>query len=238
MTPHVTCVCLTADRQEYTDRAVKNFLAQTYPERSLVIWDTGEKPYCLPRDIDDIVGQPLTDIVVKREKPLMTIGALRNEANEIAIEIESDIIAHWDSDDYSHPLRLAWQVAKLKDSGKDAVGYRTMLFWRKSDQTAWLFQHEKPTYCVGTSLMYWRKAWESNPFQDRQVGEDLMFLHGVKSIADVGFFQTDKFEEPAMVAEVHGGNTTTLDHVMVHNPAENWTRVPGWDDRLRELMKL
>ncbi len=228
MTPHVTCVCLTADRQAYTDRAVSLFLAQSYPNKSLAILDNGIVDYELPFDHPAISVEHV--IMVPK-----SIGALRNVANRNAT---GDIIAHWDSDDYSHPLRLAWQVQCLKSSEKQATGYRTLLFWRKSDQTAWLFTHIVQGYGVGTSLMYWRKTWEANPFPELNCGEDLAWLRdgvGYKNtIGEEGFFKG----EPAMVAEVHESNTTQLKHAMVHNPAESWTRFPEWDERLKELMKL
>jgi len=178
MTPHVTCVCLTADRQQYTDRAVKNFLVQTYQNKSMLILDNGNVPYELSSEAQR------SHIPVWIERLIMapkSIGALRNAANRKTVT--ADIITHWDSDDYSHPLRLAWQVARLKEEGDrignpkaQAVGYLTMLFWRKADQTAWLFEHKTPGYAVGTSLMYWRKTWEANPFSELNIGEDFTWL--------------------------------------------------------------
>ncbi len=229
--PHVTCVCLTADRQAYTDRAVKCFLAQTYPEKSLLVLDTGENEW-------EHEDQPSVTWIRSGRRG-HTIGGLRNYANTFASS-HSDIIAHWDSDDYSHPLRLAWQVSRLKGGGRtgpddplDAVGYRTLLFWRKSDHTAWLFTHERPTYCVGTSLMYWRNTWELHPFPERNVGEDYMWIRGLNTYGDSGIFTTKQHEEPAMVAEIHESNTT-----IQTIPGDSWTRKPEWDDRLKELMQL
>lgn len=250
MTPHVTCVCLTADRQQYTDRAVGLFLAQSYPNKSLLVLDNGNVPYELPFTHPDI---RISRIIMQPK----SIGALRNIANRKTAEDAyaqppaGDIIAHWDSDDYSHPLRLAWQVAHLKDSGKQVVGYRTLLFWDyrlraeykdipsgnylqpTRANAAWLFQHATPGYSVGTSLMYWRKTWEANPFPEKNCGEDLEWLRdqvGYGNSASVdGFFK----DEPAMVAEIHGGNTTVQTI-----PGDSWTRKPEWDERLKELMKL
>lgn len=230
MTPHVTCVCLTADRQAYTDRAVACFLAQTYTNKLLLILDNGNVPYHLPFEHDAIrIG---TVVMVPK-----TIGALRNVANREAGEA-TDIIAHWDSDDYSHPLRLAWQVLKLKGDKSspdnlDAIGYRTLLFWRKADSTAWFFRHERPSYCVGTSLMYWRRVWEEHPFPERNVGEDYMWIRGLKTYGDLGFYTTKQHDEPAMVAEIHESNTT-----IQTIPGDSWTRMEKWDERLKELMKL
>lgn len=229
MTPHVTCVCLTADRQQYTDRAVKCFLAQTYPSKSMLIWDNGEQDFHPSGDHENIhvlKGQP------------GTIGSMRNWANRLNIGYGPQLIAHWDSDDYSHPLRLAWQVQKLttkltSPTQPKATGYRSLLFWRKSDQTAWLFEHQTPGYAVGTSLMYWRKTWEEHPFSELNIGEDFTWLRdkvGYEHCAETeGFFH----DEPAMVAEIHESNTTKQTI-----PGDSWTRKPEWDERLKELMHL
>ena len=45
-----------------------------------------------------------------------------------------DILIHWDDDDYSHPNRIAEQVALLKSSGADVVGFSEMLSWRETPQ--------------------------------------------------------------------------------------------------------
>ena len=40
-----------------------------------------------------------------------------------------EVFVHFDSDDLSHPNRIAEQVAFLQSSGADVVGYNQMLFW-------------------------------------------------------------------------------------------------------------
>jgi glycosyltransferase involved in cell wall biosynthesis len=225
--PHVTAVCLTADRQQFTDRAVAFFLGQTYQNKAMLILDNGVTPYELPFSPQGRI------VVVRTNPPNKTIGLLRNIANDMCRT--TDIVAHWDSDDYSHPLRLAWQVARLKGiepGALDAVGYRNILFFRRRDYSAWLFRHAKPSYCVGTSLCYRRSAWEKAPFEEKNIGEDYLWLRHVKSQGEDGFFK----EHPAMVAEIHGANTTELEHAL--EESESWKRVPEWDERLIQLMRL
>ena len=245
MTPHVTCVCLTADRQKMTDRSVASFLAQTYPNKSLLIVDTGKPRYELSSFHRDV-------LIIRRENMngSGTIGGLRNFANGMLKT--SEIIAHWDSDDWSHPLRLAWQVRALKDNeALDAVGYRSMLFWVRAplveggadgetpalscdgNRQAWLYTSDKPGYALGTSLTYWRRTWEAHPFrEDVKFGEDNEWIKGVNLLSDEGFFK----DEPAMIAEMHGANLT--DHSDVIGNSPNWARVPQWDKSLAERMRL
>src|SRR5262249_46637430 len=145
--------------------------------RWLLIWDTGERPsnYC-----EDKISYGCNPRLRDR-----SVGMLRNLAASDAHE--ADILIHWDDDDYSHPNRIAEQVALLQSSGAECVGYREMLFcdtrlaeFRESEYTfqlrprneAWIYKHGHPKYCLGTSMCYWREVWERRPFPDRTVGED------------------------------------------------------------------
>ena len=241
--PHVTCVCPTADRQALTDRAVKCFLAQTYPNKSLLILDNGHVPYHWP------VG--IAGVSVVRSPLKRTIGEIRNLVNEWAAysTIGSDadnIIAHWDSDDWSHPLRLAWQVKQLTVEGSDiqVVGYRSLLFWdsRPANNCAWMYEHESERYAVGTSLMYRWKTWKAKPFAERNrpgvppekdYAEDHEWIKGLRVLSVPGFFRG----EPAMIAEIHGGNLCNNDWRFT-NESANWRPAPEWTERVRERMKL
>jgi len=249
-------VCLTADRQQYTDRAVACFLAQTYSEKRLLIWDTGKIPY-RPTSNDFAKG-----LIVRGEAA--TIGALRNQAAGYLRE-STDIIAHWDSDDWSAPERLSDQIKAL--DGREVVGYNEMLFWNSQTQKAYLYTNTLRGYCIGTSLCYWRKTWEKTPFDETSAGEDDRWvkLHHCWSRPAMAtyYVHADWISEdtktlfepviegtpippnlhqaiPLMVAEVHGGNTHLCDPQQhVDDPTQaQFTRAPEWDERLKGLMKL
>lgn len=192
--PSVLAICLTANRAEMTRKAVASFRTQTYANKRMIVWDTGE----LDEDFDDD-GEGGGEVVhVHAEayaEPPLTIGALRNAANSFWNAY--DIFVHFDSDDWSHPNRITEQVALLQASGADVVGYSEMLFWRtngefKFDESfgdggfgavaededsisietgaliecgeAWLYTSPVPKPTLGTSLCYWRKTWERKPF--------------------------------------------------------------------------
>lgn len=126
--PKVACVCLTRNRPQMFARAVESFKAQTYQNRRLVVVNTSD---------DDALGSyPLAGIGAARvwtELRGQSVGKLRNEVNALAEVMGADIIAHWDDDDWSHPLRLEEQVSQLIHSGAPAVGYNTLLFWKTND---------------------------------------------------------------------------------------------------------
>lgn len=243
--PTVCAILLTADRPELARRAVECFRAQTYPAKRLLIFDSGQ-------EMDpSLEREDLSEFWVPAPTGL-TIGDLRNRAN--AFWTEYPVIVHWDSDDWSHPNRIAEQVELLQSSGADAVGYNEMLFWRERVEskvgeidpgTAWLYTGS----ILGTSLCYWRQTWErvrfrsqrANPMHDKGVGEDhdfLLDLHaaGMKSVGVSSLVPNPM--DPLMIARIHGSNTSNA-----YSPADmaresqHWKRVPEWDQFCRRTME-
>ncbi len=105
MSPEVAAIMLCNGRAEMVRRATRSFEAQSYGNKRLVILENnGDR----------------------------SIGRLRNEANASAGNV--DILVHFDSDDVSHPNRIAEQVALLQSSGAECVGYNEMLFWADASQ--------------------------------------------------------------------------------------------------------
>ena len=254
--PFVCAIMLTRDRPAMAARAVECFRRQTYERKFLFVLDTSISSWS-PSARRALAQSPESEgqswLPRLRGK---SIGALRNVANAAALE---PIVVHWDDDDWSHPNRIAEQVALLQSSGADAVGYREMLFWRQRVQyydgggivgpgQAWLFASQSPKpYALGTSLCYWRKTWEAKPFpeviqpHDPSVnwGEDTAWCRGLKiaNSADYGIIDSigDVVMHPPMIASIHGGNTSPAYSKL--DPPE-WKRVPQWDDYCMEAMKL
>jgi len=244
---------LTADRPKLARRAVECFRRQTYSAKRLLIWDNG--PCDALSQEDDGEDGPIAWV------PMMsahgaTIGELRNDAASFWTEFP--ILIHWDSDDYSHPNRIAEQVALLQISGADCVGYREMLFWREDSSEecicpdepcphntpgeAWLYSNADPRYCLGTSLCYWRKTWERKPFQATSQGEDHLFTLGLKCVGisanpidDDPPMHPD--EQPRMIARIHAGNTSNAYDPADMWKASEWKRVPEWDSHARLIME-
>jgi len=250
--PTVMAVMLTADRHELAPQAVACFLRQTYPNKALLIYDTGEKP--LSVEVGDSICHALA---VERGLP---IGALRNNANRL---VSADVIVHWDDDDWSHPNRIAEQVALLQTSGAACVGYNEMLFWRGPHGRAtwhegaqrlvahdygeaWLYTNPRSDYALGTSLCYWRKTWEEKPFRDdlpneNGTGEDYQWIQGMKVCGESGLplitrplNLSGSGREPRMIARIHGGNSSSQYQNI--DLSSSWKRVPEWDARVREIL--
>jgi hypothetical protein len=185
----------------------------------------------------------------------VTIGEMRNRANELAAG--TDIICHFDDDDWSHPNRIAEQVALLQATGADCVGYNEMLFWDQRPgqrdgmdalNEAWLYSNPNPRYALGTSLCYWRKAWEARPFQDINHGEDTEWIRGLNCYAMSGVQGPETygkdFTPPRLIARIHAGNSSSAydpiemaRHNMLPRSERQWSRAFEWDKVCREVME-
>lgn len=258
--PLVGCVMLTKNRTKMAQRAVRCFQNQTYGMKALLIWDTGELNQDFQVD-DGSKTQPIWHIPAEAYTD-RKIGGLRNDANgwwHHSAGVNPDILIHWDDDDWSHPNRIAEQVALLQESGANAVGYREMLFWKTRLQDfptvtmetgeAWLYRNNDPRYCIGTSLCYWRTTWEEKPFRDdfplnnQATGEDNEWQRDLKRKTESSLARVDLplgpnrgyGPNPRMIASIHGRNTASY-HGIEKN--ESWTRVPEWDAHCRKVMEL
>ena len=197
MNPSVCCVMLTADRPELARKAVECFKAQTYDLKRLCVIDTGRGPCGLSHLHSYRIA--IFDCRSAQAHEPRTIGELRNMAGRCVDG--ADILIHWDDDDYSHPNRIAEQVALLQDSGAEVVGYNEMLFWRTPQKAAtfpaseavrglplkpeaWLYSNPgPPAYALGTSLCHWRKTWERHHFADETQGVEDHWLREKKLVS-------------------------------------------------------
>jgi hypothetical protein len=237
--PLVCAVLLVNGRPEMTRRAIESFRAQTYANKSLLILDTGFYKYSERSGRD---YRP-NEVYSMMNGSGVSFGALRNMANTLAQS--ADIIAHFDSDDVSHPRRIEEQVAFLQSSGVEAVGYRELLFWdtrpvdeqqRQHEQhgDAWLYAHPHPAYLVGASMCYWRRVWQAYPFDERVPHEDQdWWLHHWSKCAS----ESLTIGGPRMICGIHGDNTSEA-YAREHMIAPSWNRAPEFDNYCAERMKL
>ena len=213
------CMLLAAGRQQMVERAIRCFQSQTYQNRVLAVVDNGQEP------LQKIPGATHWT----RTAPGKPIGELRNLAAALSLPLEAEIIAHWDSDDWSAPERLTEQIALLQESGAPAAGYHEMLFWDSTKSEAWLHTNPVPNYVLGTSLVYWRTTWEKHPFPEVRDGEETRWLLKVKAARTTAF--CSKVGQ-RMIAQIHGSNTCAR----IVPGAREWKRAPEWDSYCREVI--
>lgn len=230
--PSVTAVMLVNGRPAMVARAVQSFMAQTYLNKYLLIWDTGEPKYAPP-----FVYDP-HGIEIWHRKAGPNIGALRNAA---IAEARGDVVVTMDSDDASHAYRIQEQVSLLMASGTDAVGFNQILFWDSVRSEAWLYTSPKLDVVPGGTLAFWRRTWEQKRFQNVKFGEDTIFQTGMRVAAvsgvpglAVNMMNIDVANEPRFIAHIHGANTSSI----ITPTVRDWRRVPECDEICRERMKL
>jgi glycosyltransferase involved in cell wall biosynthesis len=192
--PLVSCIMPTHNRRRFVGQAIRYFLRQDYPQRELIVVDDG----------DDAVGDLVPDdarIHYVHLSERRSVGAKRNLACQLG---RGELICHWDDDDWIAPHRLRLQVAGLRDSGADVCGTRELLHYRPKAGDAWLYRSlpEDGVYVVGGSLLFRRSSWAANPFEDRHLGEDTVFVRQfridrVYAMTDASFY----------VAVIHDRNT-------------------------------
>jgi glycosyltransferase involved in cell wall biosynthesis len=183
----------TRGRAEWAKLAVECFLSQDYPDKELVILD----------DIDDLSFSeaPIHPLIQYHRTDPMIIPAKRNAVNALT---NGELIAHWDSDDWSDATRLSGQVAFMKSKGRAVVGFYTLLFYEVTTQKVARYI-APPDYACGTSLLYKKSFWEKNSFKrpkQTPVGSDNIFVRSARDAKELAAADAGSL----MVARAHDGN--------------------------------
>jgi glycosyltransferase involved in cell wall biosynthesis len=159
----VTCICPTGNRQHLIPLAIRSFLNQTHTDSELLIVDSGYI-HTVPPENPRIryMHLPLNRVYVT--------GVKRNICCENA---RGEIIVHWDDDDWSHPERVARQVARLAETGKQVTGYHSISYHDIDKKRAFEMMIGDPL--MGTSQCYYKAYWEKNRFLPQKYKEDVHF---------------------------------------------------------------
>jgi glycosyltransferase involved in cell wall biosynthesis len=184
----VTLALLTRGRSVMAETALSCALAQTYREIEILVLDDLDAPAfgSLPTGVRYVPCRR------------MTIGEKRNYAAAIA---RGEVIAHWDSDDWSHPGRIEHQLALMRQTGAPVVGYNEVAMLDPERRMAWIYRAPSH-YAVGSSLMYVKSWWREHRFPPAMVGEDNSFVMAARRViatqSGIGY----------LTCRVHSGNTS------------------------------
>lgn len=181
-------------------RAIRMWQRQVYPNRELIIVDSGEESVeALVPKAPGIRYFRVNPAAYRASGAALTVGAMRNAACEQA---EGLLIAHWDDDDFSHPDRLIKQYELWRRHAQpECVGFCSMMFVREETAEAWVYQNDR-TYCIGTSMMYPRSVWAAHHFDaELEAAEDGAFLMRLKrTVAE--------HANHLQLATIHASNTS------------------------------
>lgn len=201
----ISCIMPTRGRREFARQALDCFLRQTYVNRELIIMDDHDDP-SFPEP-PQMFGVHYWLWQGER----LTIPKKRNACCKLA---NGDYIAHFDSDDYSDPERLAVQMKLAEESGKAVTGFHSMPFYDERTKKAYRFASDG-SYAIGTSLMYRRDFWLEHNFRpgrdNPNVGEDNLFMGAARDCGQLHSVDAGKL----MVARVHDDSTSPHDFSQV-----------------------
>ncbi len=192
----VSAIMPTRGRPRLAPLAVECFLAQTYPDKELLILDDGDDPSFPAR------WQPPAGV-----KYEITPGTVRynipQKLNDLCESANGQTICRFDDDDWSSPDRIQTQLQRLVESGRSVTGFHSMVF---IDESGDMRKYRgEPNYCLGSSMMFHRNYWGSHPWNEKKIiGSDNVFareaaIAGELISVDAGW---------TMYARVHGSNTS------------------------------
>lgn len=197
--PRISCLMVTADRMHLAERSIDCFLAQTYPNRELIVVDDGTQDYA------PILSRvPANRLIHHRlvKDSATTLGALRNLSLDLA---RGDVIAQWDDDDWFDPTRLARQIVVLGDHAACwcpvALMHLAEPKWLTRPYIGW-FQGGVPS-----TILHRRRDDIRYPLERR--GEDSTYRDAWRRL---GFTLLDEGEAALLIRCFHGGNTWERTH--------------------------
>ncbi|WP_161965890.1 glycosyltransferase family 2 protein [Steroidobacter cummioxidans] len=130
--PLISCLCVSRDRPNLLRRAIECFLAQSYPNKELVIVHP-------PRDrataecVRAFASDQLRPVAI--EMPGAALGDLRNVSMERA---SGEFLCVWDDDDWHGPERLALQYGAICASKKCAAILARLIIYDLNSAQAYL----------------------------------------------------------------------------------------------------
>lgn len=115
--PLISCLTVSTNRITLLKRAIDCYLAQTYPNKELVIVTSGEPRY------DAAVQRYLKKIArddIRLCPAALNEWKLSDLRNLTLSQARGEMICQWDDDDLYHPERLRVQFDAMNNAGADA----------------------------------------------------------------------------------------------------------------------
>jgi len=209
-TPRVSALCVTRGRVRRLERAVRCFLAQTHPDRELVVvHDDDDLETVAFVDRVSTMRPEVAGVRVPRSSGL-SLGELRNLAVERST---GDYVCQWDDDDWHHPERIAAQLRALsKAEGSAACVLSRWIVFDEARGRAYLSPYRQ----WEGSLLCRRDAIPRYPALP--VGEDTPVVEGLRRAG-----RLVALERPELYVYVaHGGNTFPESHFETYYEASLW----------------
>jgi glycosyltransferase involved in cell wall biosynthesis len=184
------------------ERSVQAFLAQTYPNKHLIIVNDGNY------SLGDINKELITEIKLDKK---YVLGMLRNISwNQIP---EGGLYFQWDDDDWHHPDLMKKQYEYMKKNSADACILLSQVMYCFRINAAWV--SSRKSGIEGTVIC--RKKGDIL-YPEMARSEDSVFLNEYKKK-----YKLVKWDNPAhyYLRFVHGHNTWDDNHFKLDRFKEN-----------------
>jgi glycosyltransferase involved in cell wall biosynthesis len=112
--PKISAVMCTFKRFKCVERAYNCFLAQDYPNKELIIFNTDtDSPYDVSQSVHNvtIVNRSIDSVT---NEPYTNVGAIRRDALKFA---SGDYVVTWDDDDIFLPHFMSQAVDRMAETG-------------------------------------------------------------------------------------------------------------------------
>ena len=197
----VSVIVPTRNRMKLLPKLIDHFSKQTWHNKELLILDDTPGGEAAVEQLQASNPQ----IHVRHSSKTLTIGTKRNLLIEHA---KGELIAHFDDDDYYSPTYLETLVQGLLESNSDLNKLSgwfclheksgTLGYWDTTRRDLAHTVFEGNTYPkthdkvfsergyrsfltgYGFSFLYRKQAWINSPFKDINIGEDSLFLEGIR----------------------------------------------------------
>lgn len=201
MDPLVRAVMITGKPgREYLARiAVNAFLEQRYPNKQLFILNDGKR----------LLEDPPPHVIEYAAPPGLSLGALRNMAMQMT-PVKVDYLMQWDDDDYSHPMRMQWQVDRTPRGTASVLRFETHIKIGGTDPRVCV-PTRKPGYGFAGTLMH--PAETPFRYPETAKGEDSEFVRQWRKSDQLVVLQNEDY--PALYTRLaHHVNTWSTQHIM------------------------
>jgi len=185
--PLVSCVCPTMERRHKYHAALYHcFDSQSWPQKQLVVIDTGHVPSPFFSELED------ARVVYVHREGADTDGLLGEKRNAAIEMAKGEVIAHFDDDDLYAPCYLDTMVEILQRSGREVCKLKA---WYTVDTETGRCGHfdgaeplpgaadqkrQELVYSYGFSIIHTKQVWRTTPYPEVNWGEDQGFLSLLK----------------------------------------------------------
>lgn len=189
LTPIVTAVIRTYNRQSLVSRAIESILAQTFKDYELIILDD-----CSTDSTEEVV-RSYTKLdsrirYIRQETPVKNVKAL-NMANRMA---RGKYVAYLDDDDTWRPRKLELQVNRF-ESGSERIGLVTggVQYWKNDNREGLNYQNVGNSYKLRLWIprmrgdIYWKTLGGSGNI----FGPPSVVMIRKDVLDEIGYFRED-----------------------------------------------